>query len=280
MGIVNVTPDSFSDGGRWLDTDAAIARGRELAAQGADLLDIGGESTRPGSQRPSLTEELDRVLPVISALAQEGHAVSVDTMRVDVARQAHAAGAWLINDVSGGLAEDDMAAFVAESGAPYVVMHWRGLLNDPTDTPHYEDVIGEVCAELMTRVEGLLAAGADRGQLILDPGFGFSKDAGHNWQLLAGLDRVMDLGFPVLIGTSRKRFLGRLPARPGGSAGEAPSPAMQRDIATAATSVLAAQAGAWAVRVHEVVPTRDALGVWQMTQQAMDGLSSGGRHAR
>lgn len=270
MGVVNVTPDSFSDGGRWLDTDAAIARGHQLVAQGADLIDVGGESTRPGSIRPSLEEELARVVPVISALAGHGYAVSVDTMRSEVAREALAAGAVLVNDVSGGKAEEGMAQLVAASGAPYVVMHWRGLLADPDERPHYDDVVAEVCSELRSRTVALLAAGVDRDQLILDPGFGFSKDARHNWKLLAGLEQVMELGFPVLVGTSRKRFLGRLPARPGAELDESaePTPATERDAATAATSLLAAQAGAWAVRVHEVGPTRDALAVWQLTQES------------
>ncbi len=270
MGIVNVTPDSFSDGGRWLDPDAAVKHGRALAAEGADLLDIGGESTRPGSARPSQEEELARVLPVVRALADEGHLVSVDTMRAAVAEASLEAGATLVNDVSGGLADPRMPAVVAASGAPFVVMHWRGLLTDPTARPSYDDVTGEVCRELTERVDALVAGGVDPAQLVLDPGFGFSKDARHNWQLLAGLPRVVALGLPVLVGTSRKRFLGRLPGRPGAEVqeGAEPSAPVLRDVATAATCLLAAQAGAFAVRVHEVGPTRDALGVWQLTRQA------------
>jgi dihydropteroate synthase len=273
MGIVNVTPDSFSDGGRWLDPDAAVAHGREMVAQGADLLDIGGESTRPGSERPSEEEELARVLPVVRALANDGHLVSVDTMRASVAEAALAAGATLVNDVSGGLADPRMAGVVAASGAPFVVMHWRGLLTDRTARPHYDDVTAEVCRELTERVDALVAQGVDPGQLILDPGFGFSKDAVHNWELLAGLPQVMALGLPVLVGTSRKRFLGRLPGRPGTAAdlGAEPAAPTLRDAATAATCLLAAQAGAFAVRVHEVGPTRDTLGVWQLTQGAAGG---------
>lgn len=270
MGIVNVTPDSFSDGGRWLDPHAAVRHGLSMAAEGADLLDVGGESTRPGSARPSEEEELARVLPVVRALAAEGHLVSVDTMRAGVAEAAVDAGAALVNDVSGGLADPRMPSFVAASGVPFVVMHWRGLLTDPAARPRYEDVTAEVCRELTGRVDALVDAGVDPGQLVLDPGFGFSKDAQHNWQLLAGLPQVMALGLPVLVGTSRKRFLGRLPRRPGAAVepGTEPTGPTLRDAATAATCLLAAQAGAFAVRVHEVAPTRDALGVWQLTRQA------------
>ncbi len=281
MGVLNVTPDSFSDGGRWLDTDAAVAHGRRLAEQGADLVDVGGESTRPGSVRPSVQEELDRVLPVVRALAADGLVVSVDTMRAEVARACVDAGAALVNDVSGGLADEEMPALLARTGVPFVVMHWRGLLTDPHEQPHYEDVAGEVCRELTERVDALVAAGVGREQLILDPGFGFSKDAAHNWELLAGLDRVIDLGLPVLFGTSRKRFLGRLPVRPGAEADlrAEPSPPTDRDVATAATSLLAAQAGCWAVRVHDVPASRDALAVWEMTQRHRAATTpGGGRH--
>ncbi|AXH98142.1 dihydropteroate synthase [Ornithinimicrobium avium] len=270
MGIVNVTPDSFSDGGRWLDPDAATAHGLELVEQGADLLDVGGESTRPGSVRPSEQEELDRVVPVVRALADAGHAVSVDTMRSTVAAAGLEAGAVIVNDVSGGLADPDMPDLVASSGAPFVVMHWRGLLSDPHARPHYDDVVAEVCRELTARVDALLARGAAADQLVLDPGFGFAKDADHNWELLAGLDHVVGLGLPVLVGTSRKRFLGRLPRRPGAAVepGADPATPTERDLATAATSLLAAQAGAFAVRVHEVGPTRETLAVHQMVEAA------------
>ncbi len=270
MGIVNVTPDSFSDGGRWFDPDAAVAHGFEMVEEGADLLDVGGESTRPGSRRPSEQEELDRVLPVVRALADAGHAVSIDTMRASVADACLEAGAVLVNDVSGGLADPDMPALVASSGAPFVVMHWRGLLTDPDERPHYDDVVGEVCRELTARVDDLLSRGASADQLLLDPGFGFAKDAAHNWELLAGLEQVTALGLPVLVGTSRKRFLGRLPHRPGAPVepDADPAPPTDRDVATAATSLLAARAGAFAVRVHEVGPTRDALAVHQMVEAA------------
>ena len=269
MGVVNVTPDSFSDGGRWVEADAAVDHGRALVAAGADLLDVGGESTRPGSARPSADEELARVLPVVTALAADGHVVSVDTMRAEVAQAALAAGARVVNDVSGGLADPRMPEVVAASGAPFVVMHWRGLLSDPRERPHYEDVTAEVCRELTDRVDALLADGVQERQLLLDPGFGFSKDAHHNWELLAGLPEVVGLGLPVVVGTSRKRFLGRLPQRTGAEPpvdGE-PTPPTSRDAATAATSLLAAQAGARVVRVHEVAPTRDALAVWEQTQR-------------
>ena len=277
MGIVNVTPDSFSDGGRWLDPEAAVEHGLAMVAEGADLLDIGGESTRPGSARPSEDEELARVLPVVQTLAAEGHLVSVDTMRAGVAEACVEAGAAMVNDVSGGLADPRMPAVVAASGAPFVVMHWRGLLTDPTARPSYDDVTGEVCRELTGRVDALVAAGVDPDQLVLDPGFGFSKDAAHNWELLAGLPRVMALGLPVLVGTSRKRFLGRLPRRPGAEVepGADPTEPTTRDAATAATCLLAAQAGAFAVRVHEVGPTRDALGVLQLTRRAGQMLHAG-----
>ncbi|QFG70084.1 dihydropteroate synthase [Ornithinimicrobium pratense] len=280
MGVLNVTPDSFSDGGRWLDADAAVARGRQLVEEGADLVDVGGESTRPGSVRPSLQEELDRVVPVVRALAADGIVVSVDTMRAEVARASVEAGAALINDVSGGLADEHMPALVARTGVPYVVMHWRGLLTEPHEQPHYEDVTGEVCRELTERVDALTTSGVAREQLILDPGFGFSKDAAHNWELLAGLDRVLDLGLPVLFGTSRKRFLGRLPSRPGAEvdAQAEPSPPTDRDVATAATSLLATQAGCWAVRVHDVSASRDALAVWEMTQRHRTAAPRVGRH--
>lgn len=270
MGVVNVTPDSFSDGGRWLDPTDAVAHGRALAAAGADILDIGGESTRPGSVRPTLEEELERTLPVVAQLAADGLVVSVDTMRAEVARACLDAGALIINDVSAGAADEAMSSLIADTGALFIAMHWRGLLTDPHERPHYDDVTAEVCRELTSRVDALLDAGVGREQLILDPGFGFSKDAGHNWALLAGIDAVMELGLPVLVATSRKRFLGRLPLRPGAElpAAQEATPPTERDVATAATSVLAAQAGAWAVRVHDVAATRDALAVWEMVQRA------------
>lgn len=257
MGVVNVTPDSFSDGGQWFEPEAAVTHGRELLAQGADLLDVGGESTRPGADRPPVEEELRRVLPVIEALAAEGATVSVDTMRAEVAVRAIEAGARLINDVSGGLADPAMATVAAESGLPFIAMHWRGHSRDMQDRAVYSDVPAEVCAELEERVEHLLAAGVARENLVLDPGFGFAKLAAHNWSLLRHLEQVVGLGYPVLVGTSRKAFLGRL----GLPEGSDPRPPRERDAATAATSVYAALAGVWAVRVHDVPPTLDALRV-------------------
>ena len=257
MGVVNVTPDSFSDGGQWFEPEAAVTHGRELLAQGADLLDVGGESTRPGADRPPVEEELRRVLPVIEALAAEGATVSVDTMRAEVAVRAIEAGARIVNDVSGGLADPAMATVAAESGLPFIVMHWRGHSRDMQDRAVYSDVAAEVCAELEERVEHLLAAGVARENLVLDPGFGFAKLAAHNWSLLRHLEQVVGLGYPVLVGTSRKAFLGRL----GLPEGSDPRPPRERDAATAATSVYAALAGVWAVRVHHVPPTLDALRV-------------------
>lgn len=256
MGVVNVTPDSFSDGGRWIETGAAIAHGRELVAAGATVVDVGGESTRPGAERPSVEEELRRVVPVVSALADDGLVVSVDTMRAEVARAALAVGAAIINDVSGGLADPQMPALVTESGAPFVVMHWRGHAHDMQTRARYDDVVGEVCAELTDRVDVLLAAGADRDQLVLDPGIGFAKTAEHNWQLLSGLEQVVDLGYPVLLGTSRKGFLGSVGRREGDE-----RPLGSRAVVTAATSARAARAGVWCVRVHDVTATVDALDV-------------------
>lgn len=256
MGIVNVTPDSFSDGGRWYDEDAAVAHGLELVAQGATLVDVGGESTRPGAHRPDEDEEVRRVVPVVRRLADEGVAVSVDTMRTRVAAAAVEAGAAVINDVSGGLAEPEIASVVAGSDIPFVVMHWRGHSTDMYAAASYDDVVGEVCTELEQRVEVLLAAGLGEHQLVLDPGIGFAKTAEHNWELLAGLERVVALGRPVLLGTSRKGFLGKV-----GRAVGAERPPVERDTATAVTTALAARTGVWAVRVHDVVASVDALDV-------------------
>lgn len=256
MGVVNVTPDSFSDGGRWIQTDAAVAHGRALVAAGATIVDVGGESTRPGAERPSAVEELRRVVPVVTALSEAGIVVSVDTMRAEVARAALAAGADIVNDVSGGLADPDMPALVAASGAPFVVMHWRGHAHDMQSRAEYTDVVADVSRELMERVDVLLAAGATRDQLVLDPGIGFAKTAAHNWELLAGLERVVDLGLPVLLGTSRKGFLGSVGRREGHE-----RPLDARAVVTAATSARAARAGVWCVRVHDVTATVDAIDV-------------------
>ncbi|KJK55314.1 dihydropteroate synthase [Saccharothrix sp. ST-888] len=265
MGIVNVTPDSFSDGGLWLDPAAAVAHGLRLTTSGADLVDVGGESTRPGSRRVTEAEELRRVIPVVRELSAAGVAVSIDTMRASVAEQAVAAGARLVNDVSGGLADPAMAEVVADTGAPFVVMHWRGQSADMDSLAVYRDVVADVAAELAQRMEALLAAGVKEEQLILDPGLGFAKTSEHNWALLGRLDALTALGRPVLVAASRKRFLGTLLANP--ETGE-PRPARQRDDATAAISALSAQAGAWAVRVHDVAGTADAVRVVAAWQQA------------
>ncbi|WP_061291189.1 dihydropteroate synthase [Herbidospora cretacea] len=257
MGVVNVTPDSFSDGGRWFNPDTAVAHGLALVEQGADIVDVGGESTRPGAARVSLEEELHRVEPVIRGLSAEGVVVSVDTMRAEVAEMAVAAGAKLVNDVSGGLADPEMARVVAASGVAYVVMHWRGHSRDMETRAIYTDVVTEVTEELRKRVDSVLAEGVREEQLIIDPGLGFSKQADHNWALLAGLGRLRELGHPVIIGASRKRFLGRLLAGPGGE----PRPFADNDDATLAVTALAARDGAWCVRVHDVRPNADAVRV-------------------
>lgn len=255
MGVVNVTPDSFSDGGLWLDAEAAIAHGVELAEQGADLVDIGGESTRPGAQRPDPDEELRRVVPVVEGLVARGVPVSIDTMRADVARRAVAAGAALVNDVSAGLADDYMVEAVGETGVPWVLMHWRGHSETMAELAVYDDVVREVLSELNTRVEAIVAAGVPTEQLILDPGLGFAKTGEHNWALLAAMDEFVQPGFPVLLGASRKRFLGQLLAD---AATGDPRPASARDHATAAVTAQAALAGVWGVRVHDVPANVDA----------------------
>jgi dihydropteroate synthase len=256
MGVVNVTPDSFSDGGLYLARDAAVARGLTMVAEGADLVDVGGESTRPGALRPSEQEELDRVLPVVEALAGQGVRVSVDTMRATVAEAAVGAGACLVNDVSGGLADGAMLAAVARLGVPYVLMHWRAHAESMQDHTSYADVVGEVVAELRTQRDAALAAGIEPGRIALDPGIGFSKTGEQNWQVLAGLEQLLELGHPVLVATSRKRFLGELLAADGEL-----RPPRERDAATAATAALSAAAGAWCVRVHDVRGTADAVRV-------------------
>jgi dihydropteroate synthase len=257
MGILNVTPDSFSDGGRWHDLPAAVGRGRELVALGADLIDVGGESTRPGAHRVDAATEADRVVPVIAELAGAGIACSVDTTRAGVARAALDAGALLVNDVSGGLADPEMAAMVADAGVPWILMHWRGPSDVMQSLAHYSDVVDDVRAELLARIDAAVAAGVAADALVIDPGLGFAKDAWHNWTLLRRLDVLVGVGLPVLVGASRKRFLGELLAGPGGTLRD---PAGRED-GTAAVSVLAALAGVWGVRVHEPRPTLDALAV-------------------
>ncbi|WP_405907321.1 dihydropteroate synthase [Streptomyces sp. NBC_00828] len=268
MGVVNVTPDSFSDGGRWFDTTAAVKHGLGLVTEGADLVDVGGESTRPGATRVDEAEELKRVIPVVRGLASEGVTVSVDTMRASVAEQSLAAGAVLVNDVSGGLADPAMIPAVAATGAPFVVMHWRGFLEGGNVKGTYENVVSEVVDELHARVEAVLAGGIAPDRIVVDPGLGFSKDPEHDLMLLAHLDRLRELGHPLLVAASRKRFLGRVLA---GAEG-APPPARERDAATAAVSALAAHQGAWAVRVHEVRATADAVRV----ARAVEGARAAG----
>ncbi len=257
MGVVNVTPDSFSDGGRWFEPEAAIAHGIRLLEEGADILDIGGESTRPGAERVPIEEELRRVIPVIRELAAGDAVVSVDTMRAEVADAALAAGAALVNDVSGGLADPAMAGLVAEAGVPFVAMHWRAPSAEMESRAVYDDVVIDVSAELAARLEQLAEAGVDPRQVVLDPGLGFAKNAVHNWALLADLDALHALGRPLLLGASRKRFLGSLLAGPDGE----PAPVEARDAATAAISTLAALAGVWCVRVHEARSSVDAVRV-------------------
>jgi dihydropteroate synthase len=258
MGVVNVTPDSFSDGGRWDTPHAAVAHGRDLLADGADILDIGGESTRPGATRPLVADELGRVVPVVRALAADGATVSVDTMRAEVAEQALAAGATIVNDVSGGLADPRILRVVAAAGATYVCMHWRGHSDHMQDLASYDGPGGVVAAvrdELTARVEAARAAGVRDEQIVLDPGLGFAKGAAHNWTLLSGLSVLQSLGFPVLVGASRKSFLGRLLAADDGT----PRPVDQREDATTALTVLLAQRRVWGLRVHDVRAARDAL---------------------
>ncbi|MET9364682.1 dihydropteroate synthase [Streptomyces sp. NPDC006632] len=264
MGVVNVTPDSFSDGGRWFDTSIAVKRGLDLVTEGADLVDVGGESTRPGASRVDEAEELRRVVPVVRGLVAEGVTVSVDTMRARVAEQAITAGAVLVNDVSGGLADPAMIPAVADTGAPFVVMHWRGFSQDMNSRAVYADVVGEVVAELRLRVEAVIEGGIAPERLVIDPGLGFAKQAGHDLALVAHLARLRALGHPVLVAASRKRFLGHVLAGEEG----APPPARERDAATAAVSAIAAHEGAWAVRVHEVRATADAVRVARAVEGA------------
>lgn len=271
MGVVNVTPDSFSDGGHWFNTTAAVKHGLDLVAEGADLVDVGGESTRPGATRVDEAEELKRVIPVVRGLAAEGVTVSVDTMRASVAERSLAAGAALVNDVSGGLADPTMLPAVAAAGAPFVVMHWRGFLAGGNVKGVYEDVVSEVVDELHARVEAVIDAGVAADRIVVDPGLGFSKDPEHDLALLAHLDRLHALGHPLLVAASRKRFLGHVLADPKG----APPPARERDAATAAVSAIAAQHGAWAVRVHEVRATADAVRVARAVEGARTGGPSG-----
>ncbi len=257
MGVLNVTPDSFSDGGAFLDPRDALSHGLDLLGAGAHIIDVGGESTRPGAHRVGAEHERARVVPIVRELAAAGALVSVDTMRARIAEAAVEAGARMVNDVSGGLADPAMVPFVASAGVPYVAMHWRGFSVDMRRRATYHDVVAEVVIELRQRLDALVAAGVDPHTVILDPGLGFAKRPEHDVRLLACIDEVMRLGRPVLVGASRKTFLGRLLAGPDGT----PCPVDQRDGATAATSALAAAAGVWGVRVHDVRATLDAVRV-------------------
>ena len=258
IGILNVTPDSFSDGGQYASLTAAVERGIQLRQQGADVVDVGGESTRPGAERVPAEEEQRRVIPVVRELAAQQIAISIDTMNASTARAAIDAGARIVNDVSGGLADPRMYAVVANADVDYIAMHWRGHSRIMNELATYTDVVIEVRAELAERLSAMDAAGLDPNRVILDPGLGFAKTTEHNWSLLARLDELGELGRPLLVGTSRKRFLGEL--LPAEAAIEL------RDAATAATSVLAASAGAWGVRVHDVASTILALAVWSAWQ--------------
>lgn len=263
MGVVNVTDDSFSDGGQFLDRDRAVAHGMELAQQGAAIVDVGGESTRPGATRVDAEVESARVLPVVKELARQGITVSIDTMHAVVAQAALDHGAQIVNDVSGGQADPDMVRVVADAGVPWVLMHWRSVRADrPHQVPVYGDVVVEVRDELMAGVDAAVVAGVDPANLIIDPGLGFAKTAQHNWALLNALPEFVATGIPVLVGASRKRFLGALLAAPGGDM----RPPDGRETATAVVSALAGWHHVWGVRVHDVRASVDALAVvraWQ-----------------
>lgn len=254
IGVLNVTPDSFSDGGRFTSLDDAVAHGCRLADDGADLVDVGGESTRPGADRVDAAEEERRVIPVIEALVANGIRVSIDTYRAVVAERALAAGASVVNDVSGGLGDPDMAAVVRAAGCPWILMHWRGHSRRMQDLAHYVDVVDDVRRELAERVEAANQAGISSDRIVIDPGLGFAKTAEHNWALLAHLDVLVGFGLPVLIGASRKSFLGRVLADPAGT----PRPVGEREAATVALTAYAATQGAWGVRVHDVRANVDA----------------------
>jgi len=266
MGVLNVTPDSFSDGGRFDNTAAAVKHGLELVAAGADLVDVGGESTRPGAVRVGTSVERDRVVPVIAELSAAGVIVSVDTMDAGVAQAAVRAGAVMVNDVSGGLADPAMLAAVAALGVPYIAMHWRGFSGRMDELATYHDVVSEVVSELADRAAAAVAAGIAPERLVIDPGLGFAKHAEHNWTLLRHLDVIFALNLPVLVGASRKRFLGSLLASPDGT----PRDVLQREDATTAVTALVARAGVWAVRVHEPRAAADAVRV----AAALTALSS------
>jgi dihydropteroate synthase len=259
VGVLNVTPDSFSDGGRYETFEAAVQHGTSLIRDGAQIVDVGGESTRPGAARVDAETEINRVVPVIRALSAQNVPTSIDTTRSAVAVAALEAGAAIVNDVSGGLADPAMAKVIADAGCPYVIMHWRGHSQRMQELAVYADVVAEVRAELLGRVDEAVAAGVRPQQIILDPGLGFAKRAEHNWALTCGLPALLELGFPVLFAASRKSYLGALLAAPDGTA----RPVEEREAATLATSVIAIATGAWGVRVHDVRATADAIAVWR-----------------
>ena len=246
MGILNVTPDSFADGGRHNDFDAALSRGLEMIVEGVDIIDIGGESTRPGADRVSEEEEIARTIPVITELAKHGATISIDTMRASTAEAAINAGASIINDVSGGLADNAMLQTAARLKVPYIAMHWRGHSKEMNSKAIYGDVVAEVIAELNERIAAALEAGIDKDKIIIDPGIGFAKDAEHNWAIIDSIEKFVDLGYPVLVGASRKRFLG----------GESPD---EREQATIELTKRLGATGVWAVRVHSVKPHKEVL---------------------
>jgi dihydropteroate synthase len=246
MGILNITPDSFADGGKYNDFESAIRRGQEMIAEGVDIIDIGGESTKPGAERITLDEELDRVIPVIRELSQLGIKISIDTMRSEVARKAIEVGASIINDVSGGLADPEMLTTAASLELPYIAMHWRGHSKDMNSQAVYKDVVSEVIEELQERITASLDAGIKKDNLIIDPGIGFAKDADHNWAIIDSISTFVDLGYPVLVGASRKRFLG----------GDNPD---LREAATIALTQRLSTTGIWAIRVHSVKPHKEVM---------------------
>jgi dihydropteroate synthase len=246
MGILNVTPDSFADGGKHNNFESAVARGLEMIAEGVDIIDIGGESTRPGADRVSEDEEIARTIPVITELAKHGIPISIDTMRSRTAEAAVRAGASIINDVSGGLADPEMLQTAARLEVPYIAMHWRGQSKEMNSKAIYSDVVSDVISELNERIEAALDAGIEKDKLIIDPGIGFAKEAEHNWKIIDSIDRFVALGYPVLVGASRKRFLG----------GDSPD---EREQATIDLTKRLGTTGVWAVRVHSVKPHKEVL---------------------
>jgi dihydropteroate synthase len=246
MGILNLTPDSFADGGRHNSFEAGVARGLEMIAEGVDIIDIGGESTRPGADRVSAEEEQARVLPVIAELSKHGAKISIDTMRADTAEKAVLAGAAIINDVSGGLSDPAMFATVKKLGVPYILMHWRGESKEMNSRAIYKDVVNDVISEINSQIDAALDAGINKSQIIVDPGLGFAKDAEHNWDILRNLKQFTSMGYPVLIGASRKRFLG----------GDNPD---EREAATIELTKTLVPQGIWGVRVHSVKPHVDVI---------------------